>query len=80
MSNKRGMENTRHTVTTSCWKRTTMSHNNDNRQSYHVRNTPRRQATGGILVAIVVDHNKRVLHNKLSAAEEEARQEVLASS
>jgi hypothetical protein len=43
-------------------------------------NVAGRQATGGILVAIV-DHNKRVLHsNKLSAAEEEARQEVLASS
>jgi hypothetical protein len=38
------------------------------------------KATGGILVAIV-DHNKRVLHNKLSAPEdEEARQEVFASS
>ena len=43
-------------------------------------NVAGRQATGGILVAIV-DHNKRVLHNKLSAAEEEAaRQEEVASS
>jgi len=38
-----------------------------------MKNVAGRQATGGILVAIV-DHNKRVLHNKLSAAEEEARQ------
>ena len=45
----------------------------------HIMNVAGRQATGGILVA-TVDHNKRVLHNKLSAAEEEARQEVLASS
>jgi hypothetical protein len=56
-----------------------MSHNTDNRQSYHVRNT-RRQATGGILVAIV-DHKKRIFITSIvRLRKKQGKSEVLASS